>query len=147
MRDPLRGFLAGNNNNTVFVSAFLHFMDFNIKHWSNFQKQHGAPEYEERHVGDLGNIRTNANGAVKVNITDSIVKLSGEYSVIGRAIVIHEGKDDLLPATSTGNAGKRLTCCKINEIKIDSMNFSPGVQISFGSILLTMAFWFVLVDP
>ena len=67
--------------------------------------------------------------------------------VIGRSIVIHEGKDDLLPASSSGNAGKRLTCCKINEIKIDAMNFSPGIQISYGCILLTLAFWFVLVEP
>ena len=43
VRDPLWGFLAGNvlfhNNNTVFVSAFLHFMDFNLGDMHKLRKQ------------------------------------------------------------------------------------------------------------
>lgn len=41
-----------------------------------------------RHVGDLGNIEADSKGVAKVEIKDSLVKLSGEHSVIGRSIVV-----------------------------------------------------------
>ena len=43
------------------------------------------------------------------------VRLSGEHSVIGRSIVIHNKEDDLgkggdKESTITGNAGERVAC-------------------------------------
>ena len=58
---------------------------------SNFQKNHGGPGSEERHVGDLGNIDTEDGHAI-ISIVDLQAKLSGEYSIMNRSIVIHEGK-------------------------------------------------------
>ena len=58
---------------------------------SNFQKSHGGPGSEERHVGDLGNIVTEDGHAI-ISIVDLHAKLSGEYSIMNRSIVIHEGK-------------------------------------------------------
>jgi Cu/Zn superoxide dismutase len=46
-------------------------------------KNHGAPKDEDRHVGDLGNVETDAQGNAKGTITDSLVKLIGPESVIG----------------------------------------------------------------
>ena len=46
-------------------------------------KTHGAPEDSERHVGDLGNIKTDAQGNAKGSVTDSLIKLIGEQSVLG----------------------------------------------------------------
>jgi Cu-Zn family superoxide dismutase len=46
-------------------------------------KTHGAPTDENRHVGDLGNIETDANGNSKGTMTDHLVKLIGPESVIG----------------------------------------------------------------
>lgn len=46
-------------------------------------KTHGAPEDENRHVGDLGNIETDAQGNSKGSITDNFVKLIGPHSVVG----------------------------------------------------------------
>lgn len=46
-------------------------------------KTHGAPSDEARHVGDLGNIDTDAQGNSKGSVSDSHVKLIGPHSVIG----------------------------------------------------------------
>merc|ERR550525_1767407 len=53
-------------------------------HYNPHKKTHGAPEDEERHVGDLGNIEPGANGVAKGEIMDHLIKLEGEHSVIGR---------------------------------------------------------------
>jgi Cu/Zn superoxide dismutase len=46
-------------------------------------KTHGAPSDETRHVGDLGNFETDAQGNGKGTVTDKFVKLIGPESVIG----------------------------------------------------------------
>lgn len=74
-------------------------------HYNPFHKLHGGPNDQERHVGDLGNIRSNKKGIAFVDIT-----LNGENNVVGRAFVIHELADDLSPSSATGNAGGRLAC-------------------------------------
>ena len=48
-----------------------------------FNKTHGAPSDETRHVGDLGNFKTDGQGNGKGSISDSYVKLIGEHSVLG----------------------------------------------------------------
>ena len=80
-----------------------------------FSKQHGAPSDTERHVGDLGNFKTDDRGHSHGSITDSLVKLIGPESVLGRTIVVHSGTDDLgkgghEQSKITGNAGGRPAC-------------------------------------
>jgi Cu-Zn family superoxide dismutase len=46
---------------------------------------------------------------------DSVVQLQGEFSVIGRSMVVHAAEDDLgrggnAESKKTGNAGTRLAC-------------------------------------
>jgi hypothetical protein len=48
-----------------------------------FNKTHGAPEDEERHVGDLGNFQTDGSGNSTGSVTDKLIKLIGPESVIG----------------------------------------------------------------
>jgi len=84
-------------------------------HFNPFGKTHGAPEDEVRHVGDLGNIKTDSQGASKGSVTDRLIKLIGPESVIGRTIVVHSGTDDLgrtdhEQSKITGNAGLRPAC-------------------------------------
>ena len=60
-------------------------------------------------------IKADKNGKVNTIMYDSIIKLSGKYSIIGRSVVIHEKKDDLGRGNNkesliTGNAGKRIGC-------------------------------------
>ncbi|MCJ1258810.1 Superoxide dismutase [Cu-Zn] [Lignoscripta atroalba] len=84
-------------------------------HFNPFSKTHGAPDDEERHVGDLGNLKTDGQGNAKGTITDKLIKLIGPESVLGRTIVVHSGTDDLGKTSHeqsklTGNAGLRPAC-------------------------------------
>ncbi|RMY01792.1 hypothetical protein D0867_11275 [Hortaea werneckii] len=79
------------------------------------QKTHGAPADSERHVGDLGNFKTDGQGNATGSVTDKLVKLIGPESVLGRTIVVHAGTDDLGQggndeSKKTGNAGGRPAC-------------------------------------
>uniref|UniRef100_Q8I806 Superoxide dismutase [Cu-Zn] n=1 Tax=Anemonia viridis TaxID=51769 RepID=Q8I806_ANEVI len=92
-------------------------------HFNPFGATHGGPQDDEkhRHVGDLGNVMSNAEGRIKIMLSDYLVSLYGPYSVIGRSFVIHAKIDDLGRGTGaarkeslkTGNAGARLACCTI----------------------------------
>ncbi|KAF5004911.1 hypothetical protein FDECE_8614 [Fusarium decemcellulare] len=84
-------------------------------HFNPHSKTHGAPTDEARHVGDLGNIETDGQGNAKGSTTDSLVKLIGPHSIIGRTVVVHGGTDDLgkgdnEESLKTGNAGPRPAC-------------------------------------
>lgn len=70
---------------------------------------HGAPDSEQRHVGDLGNLIANGAGVAQTNVVDSKLSFSGAHSILGRAVVIHAGEDDL-ETQPTGDAGSRLAC-------------------------------------
>ena len=41
-------------------------------------------------MGDLGNIVADEDGVVNVSITDSVISLSGEKSIIGRSLVVSD---------------------------------------------------------
>ncbi|XP_071940323.1 superoxide dismutase [Cu-Zn] 2-like isoform X2 [Coffea arabica] len=52
-------------------------------HFNPGGKEHGAPEDENRHAGDLGNITVGEDGTASFNIADKQIPLSGPLSVIG----------------------------------------------------------------
>lgn len=84
-------------------------------HFNPMNKSHGAPEDEDRHAGDLGNIEADSEGQSEVNISNRGVSLMGEHSVIGRTLVVCEGVDDLGRgghelSLTTGNSGSYLAC-------------------------------------
>jgi len=84
-------------------------------HFNPTGSKHGAPDAEERHVGDLGNVQSDGSGTVKLNITDKKISLFGKNSIVGRTLVIHAGTDDLgkgghEESLKTGNAGGRNAC-------------------------------------
>ncbi|KAF7298978.1 Superoxide dismutase [Mycena indigotica] len=84
-------------------------------HFNPFGKTHGAPSDFQRHVGDLGNIKSDEFGVATFSIEDTLIALNGPLSVLGRAVVIHAGTDDLgrgdnEESLKTGNAGARAAC-------------------------------------
>ena len=83
-------------------------------HFNPFHMTHGGPFSTRRHVGDLGNLSTDAQGCATYTFTDSKIKLRGtKCNIIGRGLVIHEDEDDCgmggdEESLKTGNAGKRI---------------------------------------
>uniref|UniRef100_A0A0D2VEV0 Superoxide dismutase [Cu-Zn] n=1 Tax=Gossypium raimondii TaxID=29730 RepID=A0A0D2VEV0_GOSRA len=98
------------------------FLDFDLEvnlfagpHFNPAGKEHGAPEDENRHAGDLGNVTVGDDGCASFSITDKQIPLTGPNSIIGRAVVVHADPDDLGKgghelSKSTGNAGGRVAC-------------------------------------
>lgn len=86
------------------------------EHFNLHQGQHGSPENadDKRHTGDLGNLEAGADGTARVEIVDKIIKLSGSESIIGKAVVVHAGPDDLSSQPS-GNSGPRVACGVIEQ--------------------------------
>ncbi len=80
-------------------------------HFNTQGTPHGSPDasVEQRHVGDLGNILVDVSGSGKYDRVDQIISLSGTDSIVGKAVIIHSGEDDLT-SQPTGNAGSRLAC-------------------------------------
>ncbi|RUS90878.1 hypothetical protein EGW08_001385 [Elysia chlorotica] len=91
-------------------------------HYNPTGVNHGAPEDDVRHVGDFGNLEQAEDGSIDVTFTDPIASLFGDFSVIGRAVVLHQDADDLgkggnAASLANGNAGARVACCVIGVAK------------------------------
>ncbi len=84
-------------------------------HYNPYSKDHGGRDSGVRHAGDLGNVEIGSDGKGTIDIVDMEVKITGLYSVIGRACLLHAGEDDLGAggdegSRKTGNAGARIAC-------------------------------------
>jgi Cu-Zn family superoxide dismutase len=78
-------------------------------HFNPTSKNHGGPNSEDRHVGDLGNLIAKDDGTAYYEWTDKLLSFSGPKSILGRAIIVHADEDDLI-SQPTGNAGARIAC-------------------------------------
>jgi Cu-Zn family superoxide dismutase len=78
-------------------------------HFNPDHKHHGGPDSEDRHVGDLGNIKADDSGKVDLHIEDKLIQLHGPHSIVGRGLIIHAKADDL-KSDPAGNAGGRIAC-------------------------------------
>jgi Cu-Zn family superoxide dismutase len=87
-------------------------------HFNPFNKNHGGPKSSDRHVGDLGNIKSDENGYAMYSFRDGMIKLHGKANIVGRGLIIHADPDDLGTGNhelslTTGNSGKRIACAVI----------------------------------
>ena len=90
-------------------------------HFNPFGESHGDINDNEKHIGDLGNLVADSSGIIKT-ILFSDISLIGQYSVIGRSIMLHENPDDLGKTNhplskTTGNSGSRIACAVIGIAK------------------------------
>jgi Cu-Zn family superoxide dismutase len=93
-------------------------------HFNPYGRKHGCPGKKERHVGDLGNLETDANGRAEYSFVDDVIQLRGtKCNILGRGLIIHadpddcgEGGDEM--SLKTGNAGKRIACAVIGYASI-----------------------------
>jgi superoxide dismutase, Cu-Zn family len=121
VRIDVRGFTTNNTKHAFHIHKFGRLGDNCNEagpHFNPMEKEHGAPEDEERHVGDLGNVEVDGNGRVIADIRDDLLELSGPNSIVGKSVVFHEFVDDLglggFPdSKTTGHAGRRIGCCVI----------------------------------
>lgn len=79
-------------------------------HFAPEGNPHGAPTDEAHHAGDLGNITVGEDGTGTLEITSDMLTVSpGPNTVVGKAVVLHEGADDFVSQPS-GAAGARIAC-------------------------------------
>lgn len=79
-------------------------------HFNPSNHKHGAPEADERHEGDLGNLTAGKDGKATATMTVKGVTLKdGDNSIVGKGVIVHDKADDF-KTQPTGNAGDRVAC-------------------------------------
>ena len=78
-------------------------------HYNPEGHQHGLPENDNRHAGDLGNIQADDQGKAHYEITVTNISIMGmKNPIIGRGLIVHAKIDD--GSQPVGNAGGRIAC-------------------------------------
>jgi Cu-Zn family superoxide dismutase len=82
-------------------------------HWNPTHQKHGKwGDAEGYHKGDIGNFEADSEGMGKISMqTDEWCIGCGDENkdILGKAIIVHEGKDDFT-TQPTGDAGGRVSC-------------------------------------
>ena len=73
--------------------------------------QHGDPSSSPKHLGDLPNIDSDAQGRATVNATieGATLRDSGPHDLVGKAVIVHAKRDDYMTQPS-GDSGDRIAC-------------------------------------
>ncbi len=77
-------------------------------HFNPTNAPHGSPDDPSSHLGDLGNILAQ-RGTGEYDALNEKLKLSGDHSIIGHAIIVHRGEDKITPQPS-GDSGPEIGC-------------------------------------
>jgi superoxide dismutase, Cu-Zn family len=80
-------------------------------HYAPMETPHGSPEdpAARRHAGDFGNLMAGADGTIDTTFTDTVALLDGTTGIVGHAVVVHAGADDL-ESQPSGDSGGRIAC-------------------------------------
>lgn len=93
-------------------------------HYSPDDNPHGSPRDlpDAHHLGDLGNVVADDQGIADVAAEDPEMRLSGPESIVGKAVIVHEGRDDL-ESQPSGDSGARVGC---GVIRMDAQAMTSG---------------------
>lgn len=80
-------------------------------HWNPTNAQHGKWGSGSFHLGDIGNVKLNAQGKGTMTLTTDLWTLGGkpDKNILGKAMIVHGGADDYKSQPS-GNSGTRIGC-------------------------------------
>lgn len=79
-------------------------------HFNPGGSPHGQAGRGPHHAGDLSNLRADANGVARVDLTVADLRLdAGGSGVLNRAVVVHRDPDDY-QSQPAGNSGARVAC-------------------------------------
>ena len=94
-------------------------------HFNPTGDPHGGPNDSIRHAGDFGNITVGEDGSGHLELLTDMLSVDpdAETTVIGRAVILHEGEDDL-ESQPTGAAGARLAC---GTVVMEGLEEVPGM--------------------
>jgi len=84
-------------------------------HFNPEGKPHAGPDDPNRHAGDFGNLEADSSGKAHLELKSNMLKFSGEGSILGHAVIVHEKVDDY--SQPVGNAGGRVACGVIGVAK------------------------------
>ena len=80
-------------------------------HWNPTNAQHGKWGSASFHLGDIGNVKLNAQGKGTMTLTTDLWTLGGkpDKNILGKAMIVHGGADDY-KSQPAGNSGTRIGC-------------------------------------
>lgn len=80
-------------------------------HWNPSSMEHGEWTANRHHLGDIGNITTDARGSGSIELTTDawVIGTGAGNDVVNHAVILHANPDDFT-TQPTGNAGGRIAC-------------------------------------
>ncbi len=109
----IEGAKAGTHGFHVHAGGSCDAPDFTTAgdHFNPGNTPHGGPTAPQHHAGDFGNVEVGADGTGNVDLVTAELTLGsgGANDVLGKALILHEGADDLTTQPS-GNSGARIAC-------------------------------------
>ena len=77
-------------------------------HFNPGGHKHGGPDTPQRHAGDLGNLKADAQGTARYDqVIQGLTIGTGPTDVVGKSVIIHAKADDLKTDPS-GESGGRI---------------------------------------
>ena len=76
-------------------------------HYNPEDNPHALPPIADRHAGDFGNLKADANGKVQKELAVDNITINGvKNPILGRGFIVHAQEDD--GSQPTGDAGARI---------------------------------------